>query len=480
MYKRYLSLILLAAMIAMNGCTSSDPAEDVSTGETKNETVTESVETEPVYELVEGDFDGKEFVIYTSPDIQHFIYAQEITGEAVNDTLYNTELQTEERYDAVVSYILSAGDSGTGPRVFADQVLAGDGSCNLLYGNSVYMAQQQQKGIYKNLLDMEGFQFDAPWWSAQAIGELTVANQMYLGSSSIHYAQFSRACTVYINKDLAADHGLTVPYNDVRNGKWTLDNMMSMSEEIYVDENGNGTVDEEDTFGFVTDQWVNPFAFSAGFSMVEKTDDDSLLKVSFDLEKMDALVDFFYTWLYEKQSTCLTAKARDMFVNDQGLFFATTVEQAALVLRNSEVNYGFLPYPKYDETQENYRPLTAGMIWAMPNLPSDEVFDTAITEALACYRQEYLIPVYYEVAICGKLADTHDDLEMLEIINKGMAECFVNIYRDAFPMQLGLEKGLGVETTQVGNNFMSYYAANIRATEKALAAFAEFYRENMN
>lgn len=479
MYKRYLSLLLLAAMIAMNSCTSSDPAVDAPNGETNGEIATESaeVETEPVFELAEGDFDGKEFVIYTSPDVQHFIYAQEITGETVNDAMYDTELKTEENYDAVISYMLSDGDSGLGPGVFADQVLAGDSSCNLLYGNSVYLAQQQPKGVYKNLLDMEGFQFDAPWWSAQAIDELTVADQMYLGSSSIHYAQFSRARTVYINKDLAAAHGLTVPYDDVRNGKWTLDNMMSMSEKIYVDKNGNGTADEEDTYGFVTDQWVNQYSFSAGFSMVEKTNDESLLKVSFDIEKMDTLVDFFYTWLYEKQSTCLTAKARDMFVNGQGLFFATSIEQATLVLRNSDVNYGFLPYPKYDEAQKNYRPFTQGMIWAMPNLPRDEVFDTTILEALACYRQEDLIPVYYDAAICGKLADTHDDVEMLEIINDSMAECFVMIYREAFPLQLGLQI---IAAEQPSNDFMSYYAANIGATEAALAAFANFYMENMS
>lgn len=468
MYKRYMGILLLGAMIAMNSCTSSDPAE--------GEIATESIKTEPAYELAEGDFNGKEFVIYTSPDIQHFIYAQEITGEAVNDTLYDTEVNTEQNYNAVISYMLSDGDSGLGPGVFADQVLAGDGSCNLIYGNSVYLAQQQPKGIYKNLLDIEGFQFEAPWWSAQAINELTIANQMYLGSSSIHYAQFSRARAVYINKDLAADHDLTVPYDDVRNGKWTLDNMKSMSEKVYVDTNGNGTADEEDTFGFVTDPWVAQYAFSAGFSMVEKTNDDSLLKVSFDLEKMDALVDFFYTWLNETQSTCQTSSARDMFVNGQGLFFATSIEQAALVLRNSEVNYGFLPYPKYDEAQTDYRPFTQGMIWAMPNLSSDEVFDSAILEALACYRQEELIPVYYDAAVCGKLADTSDDKEMLEIINKGMAECFVMVYRDALPMTLVL-----ADTASVGNNdFMSFYTANIQANETALATFANFYKENMN
>ena len=55
--------------------------------------------------------------------------------------------------------------------------------------------------------------------------------------------------TVFFNKQLVEDYALGDLYALVRDGQWTLDRLISMSEAVAHDLNGDGAMGVEDCYG---------------------------------------------------------------------------------------------------------------------------------------------------------------------------------------------------------------------------------------
>ena len=67
--------------------------------------------------------------------------------------------------------------------------------------------------------------------------------------------------------------------------------------------------------------------------------------------------------------------------------------------RDSDFSYGFLPTPKFDETQKSYINCCTDRPWAIPITVSEEQLDLVgtVCEALSC--RNYTSPVYKAVQI---------------------------------------------------------------------------------
>ena len=110
-------------------------------------------------------------------------------------------------------------------------------------------------------------------------------------------------------------------------------------------------------------------------------------------------------------------QAEEMFANNQGLFYGEIVTHI-INLRYMETNFGILPTPKYDESQDKYCTHIAsnGTALTMPNILPDEERTGNIIEALGYYGQKYLTPAFNEVALVSKYSRDDESAEMLDII----------------------------------------------------------------
>lgn len=474
MSKRFVCLVLLSCLLCANACTSDETTPE-ETNALIDVAVEDTLPAETEFTLPERNYEGKTFTFITAPDIVDYLHREELNGDAVNDAMLDTEVAVEELYNVKMETVVVSTDSCTIVESdFVPAVLAGDSYFNAAYANCVYLANVQTKGVYKNLYDVEAFDFTKPWWLKNSVEAMTVGDQMYLGNSSISCSAFARSHVIYVNKNMAEDYSMEIPYTSVKDGKWTLDKLISLTGDIYVDTNGDGQKDAGDQYGMAGCYWSNHWALASGYNVITKTGDADVLKIDIDIEKMSTLVDTIYSWFFEKTGSFIEYDPVPTFMNGNALFSEGMVLDAVNRLRNSEVEYAILPYPKYSENQDTYYTYTQGWLFVLPNLESDEDFDGSVLEALAYYRHRDLIPAYYEITVKGKIADAQEDAEMLDIVYNTMTETFDRCY-DAYH---GMQIVLNMMIPEHNRDFASWHAGILPSAEAKLQDLAVFYQEN--
>lgn len=147
------------------------------------------------------------------------------------------------------------------------------------------------------------------------------------------------------------------------------------------------------------------------------------------------------------------------------LFASAMIETGINYLRNSDNDYGIIPYPKWDEKQSDYITIVDGgfTILAIPKTVVDTKKSGIIAEALCAETYKNVIPVYYDIAIKEKGARDEESLEMIDFIMSKRVYDFGYVYDNNY-------SGFGfcIEKMVQDNNpnFASYYAANINRITK--------------
>lgn len=142
--------------------------------------------------------------------------------------------------------------------------------------------------------------------------------------------------------------------------------------------------------------------------------------------------DRFYSlcqWLYDKFYTTHDAfeigwdKECDIKWDENRVLMEAMWVADLSKYRACESAYGILPYPKYDEAQENYYTYVDARAGASA-IPMDADKTTVssvglVLEALSCASYNDLIPVYLESVTNNKLVRDDDSIEMLRLISAG-------------------------------------------------------------
>ena len=109
---------------------------------------------------------------------------------------------------------------------------------------------------------------------------------------------------------------------------------------------------------------------------------------------------------------------QDMFTGGQALFLLEYFK-ALPYFRDTKLEYGMLPFPKYNEEQSDY--LSGISVWhtsfyALPEFASDAEFSGAVTESLAAHSETLVTPAYYEKTLVGRYVTDEESGAMLDII----------------------------------------------------------------
>lgn len=104
-----------------------------------------------------------------------------------------------------------------------------------------------------------------------------------------------------------------------------------------------------------------------------------------------------------------------LITSDQCLFSIVPLNRA-VEYRASEVIFGILPFPKYDETMESYNSLDWSGFLCVPNTITNEEMVGSVVELLAYYSAETTIPAYYEELLGARLSDAPEDKRMIALI----------------------------------------------------------------
>jgi len=91
--------------------------------------------------------------------------------------------------------------------------------------------------------------------------ELELTGKLFVAGGTLSMKTISDIQCIFFNQNLVEDFSLTSPYTLVTERKWTLDTLMSLSEDIYSDLNANGQADPDDryAFMFIDRNYIKPF-----------------------------------------------------------------------------------------------------------------------------------------------------------------------------------------------------------------------------
>ena len=377
------------------------------------------------------DMEGYVFTIGTRDDSGAFhggipahtrdLFAETLTGDLINDAVFRRNSYVEEKFNIRIEMITFPEylNEALPNQLVERQAMAGDKSFDLLMTHMHLGFNTATRGVLHDLKQFPNIDLSRPYWSEGATRGGSVGNRLFVGLSDLSFSTNENIYCIFFNKQLLADFGLDNPYELVRNNQWTFDTFNNMIRNGYVDLNGNGIVDEGDQFGFASASAVN-FIWSGGSHIMAK---DAL-----DIPFLDFLTPrtiSIFDWAFEMTNNPYTfadsqwwyGPTIDIFREGRALFHASQLLRVN-DLRATEFDFGIVPYPVYDEFQENFYSFVDGhaSMMAIPiHLPNPE-WTGMIIEELSFLSYRDIIPTYKDVVLNVILVRDECSVEMLDIL----------------------------------------------------------------
>ena len=477
--RRALSALLAALLTAglLAGCAEdksggdetaapaspSDAAADTAP-ETAPEEEPDSLEARALVEdgLGEHDFGGDGFRMLYQERYAEFQYAEELTGDTLPDAVYNRNVRVEDRFNVKLVHETDA-EEAMAQRIM-NSTMAGDDECDLFMGHSIYTGKYAVKGIFRNWYDL-GVDFTKPWYPQYAVEHLTLNGKMFLTVSDICLSLASNSYCYYFNKELAQNAGFENLYGVVKEGRWTIDYLLTEIADWYQDADGDGLAGSGDIYGFDGEKSNSTVAYLYSFeiNVLDVGEDGSVSMVFGTDERSVDAVEKLKTLLYGSRGSYYQSSGEvgntDMFASGNAMFITGVLHQSATDFRDScDFDYGIIPYPKYEEAQENYYTVAGGSIssCAVPlTVTRDELVGT-IFAALSAESWKTVLPRYYDVVLKYKGARDETSISMIDIVLNGRNIDLEFIY-DAFTgyiykMAEILKSDTGLATYTARNN----------------------------
>ncbi len=437
-------LLLLAALLissTMTACGDTTTAETNAGDTTAADTVPAETEPEKLLpDLPDADYEGYTFTILTRGQFNsHWCskdaYAEELSGEPINDAVYNRNLNVGEKYNFTIAEAI--GDSEDPSSFVTKAVQAGDDIYDMLMiGGSASGNLATQKMLLP-LDEMPHMDLEKPWYDQSANASLSIGHKLYMTSGDINIMDNNATWIILFSKNLAAELLDENLYDMASEGTWTLDKLKEFSELAALDLNGDGVHDEFDRWG-LAGEGFNTMAFIEGCGGKAFDKDEN------DMPYIAMNNETFYDQFLLAHSvngnfeTCMlvnnfnTKYAGDAiwdecinkgFIEDRVLFNCTGLNRVSM-LREMESDFGLLPIPKYTPEQEDYHCLVS--IWAsnmlsVPISSGDTDRTGLIIEALSAESKYTLTPAYYDITLKTKSARDEESSAMLDLIFEGRA-----------------------------------------------------------
>ncbi len=500
--KKRLCLLLALLMLAPTVVSCSDGADsgngdtptpsdlsDVSSdGATDAETEEETEISRENYPdtLPDGlDFGGATVNIHSRGDDQSYleIGIEEMTGEPVNDAIYERNSMVEERLNVTLAPYRAEGwvDYNNAIASLRSSIMASDGAYDIIAGWSARIPQLSLEGLMLDVLPLPYLDLEQPWWNQSAVEELEVANKLYFVTGNIAKTMTSAMYVFAFNKKLANDYELENLYDVVKEKRWTIDYVYDISSAAYIDLNGDGKQNSGDSFGLVTSCINDADSFMQGFhvSMISR-DADGLPYLEVDTERMTTIVEKVYNLMWNNAG-CIsdTAGETDItsFVEGRSLLATTRLETVATSFAEMEEDFGVLPYPLLDETQEEYgtRVQDALSLWCIPIDAKNAEMSAAVLEALAAQSYRTVTPAYFDVALKNRYSRDAETAEMMDLIQNSALINFEQLYNESIGTPWFV---LRLLMPAKNSNFASYWAQNSKVISKKLQLAVKQIQEN--
>lgn len=421
---RAICLLLLLSMTASVSCGGEKTPAD-----TSSDTVSDTTapEVDPLDDnLPERDYGGYTFTVATETENEWLVLQDEETGDVVEDAIYKRNMAVEERFnvqfDTVVDSLSELG------KLVQNSIMAGDDDIDLCCTHVVNTGNLAMSDIFLNWYDIPFVDFSKPWWARSTVDDLSVDGVCILAVGDFALTALANTNCIMYNKRLAEEYGITDLYTLAFDGGWTIDKVRELTKDIYVDIDSSGNQNNQDLFGYVSTSRsaLNAFLWSFG-GHVLKANSNGELELVYHNDKTADMVTKLCSFFYDNEGIYINSKEPTydslfsiyMFKQNQAVFINSAIGNSLTLLRDMKDDYGLLPYPKWDENQDEYYTMVDGShdILCVPATASDPERTGIITEALCAESYKKVVPAYYEVALKTKYTRDDESVQMLDLIS---------------------------------------------------------------
>ena len=439
MFKRMLAFLLGAlTVVSFSACAQKDNAETTiaetsttSTVAVEQTTVEETKsEDEKLFDtLPQGNYEGKTFrVLNVAMNWADTPFsAEEIMGEALNDALYARDAQLKDTLGIQIEEIRDGG--GNIDTAVAKSVLAQDGAYQAVINQMRRVGSYVQYQYTEDMSTYSELQFDKPWWNREMIDFYNFTDKIMVLFGDFHIGWATSHYIIGFSKSLVEDNNLENPYDLLETNEWTWDKMYEMMNVVAHDVNGDGQYTTEfDVYGIGHhNNAPKCFVMSANVSLLEY-DNEGI--PSFTAHKNEK-----YLSAWEKMITYFASDARlvsmpgiegfqeiknsyKTLFSEGRLLFYDEVIGTLRDQRESAHEYGIMPHPKYEASQEAYySPVNPdAMTMIIPYGDTDREMTGVVLENLCARSYESVMPVFVETTLHYKYAQDAKSIAVLNTV----------------------------------------------------------------
>ena len=412
-----MALLMLASTVSCGG--AADPGTST-TEASSDSTTAEPVSTEIHDDLGEFDFKEDAFDILTRTQLVFFykLDVDEETGDIFNDSIYKRNRAIEERFN--FRFAESYGNNDGAARTY---ILAGDDTYDMYQGRCTSMFTFAAEGLFIPVDKIPNLALSKPYWDQKLYDDLSVCGAHHFAVGAFNISSYDFTHVMLFNKKMLDEYKLGDIYDVVKSGKWTFDKFAEMGRKVVSDLNGDSVMDDQDQYGYTSlgKQVLPTFWISANTLSITKNKDGELVfSCPGDTKFIDVYEKIFQiTWddnIWHRVPASVNREEEiELFRQGHALFTDATCFQISNS-RESNVDFGIVPYPKWDEAQDKYYSRIEGCeLFGIPKINKKPEMAGVILEAMSCESMKSVIPAYYDVALKVKYTRDDDSADMLDL-----------------------------------------------------------------
>jgi hypothetical protein len=354
-------------------------------------------------------------------------YYAEDSGDNIDVAIYNRNIKVAERLGIEIKFAEEKGslDFYKNWNKKIENDWQADNAYDIYSGYSRAIPLLSIKGMTANLLEYDDFNVEKPWWPEALTTECTIKDRLYFCSGDIATSLLWYMDAILYNKELYNSYylGTPSPMDLVDSNEWTFEKLFSLSKDIYI--SSPDGVAENCQYGmsvYKTD--IDAFQIGAGIISLEKTEDGGLrICEDWDSQRCADVCEAVGNFLknqgvYHGEDT----EVRGVFFNGRSIFHLDRVlivaGQDNTETGKVEFEYGIVPVPKYDLSQENYKTNLGNSfsLYAINSNSKKASVAATTLEAMASENYRSVTPAVFEVAMKVRYSSDAQSSRMYDIL----------------------------------------------------------------
>ncbi|MBO5294246.1 MAG: hypothetical protein J6B71_03245 [Clostridia bacterium] len=428
--------------------------------------------------LPENDFGGEVVTILTSDwrETPKYILSTEYNGEPVNDVMVDAYYTVCNRFNLDIELNVG-GDQKVVAATVDNLALSQDQSYDIVYNHDTRTVGNAVNGAFLNIKSMDLVDLENPWWTRSS-QDFQISDRLYFTSSYLGLWAPYMNIGLYYNKQFAEDHSITIPYDDIIAGEWYMEDMIILIENLKSDYDGDGDIDLENQYGFVTSYFGNLSAQANLGGAFMSRDENGNIKIDKKIDRFSSYMSLMERLYANGTDDATNGNATyNIGIFKKGHSLLWYGETRVLLEARNEISFkwGMIPFPKYDENQKEYSSAGYDLYWGVNKNVADrsEIVATVI-EALSCQNYNYTIPTIWEDFLGLRLAEALIDQKMVAIVRDAS---YVNPDYAYAAQVIGMSDLLNLWETSDVNSVSSHINGKAILVETAMKLFASKFEK---